>query len=44
MLIENTLDEEWARNLGVDTDKLILLKPQSQTAEQIFEMLLHVKR
>lgn len=39
---ENTLDEEWARNLGVDTDKLILLKPQSQTAEQIFEMLLQM--
>lgn len=39
---ENTLDEDWARNLGVDTDKLILLKPQSQTAEQIFEMLLQM--
>lgn len=39
---ENTLDEEWAQNLGVDTDKLILLKPQSQTAEQIFEMLLQM--
>lgn len=37
---ENTLDEEWARKLGVDTDSLILLKPQSQTAEQIFEMIL----
>lgn len=39
---ENTLDEDWARNLGVDTDKLVLLKPQSQTAEQIFEMLLQM--
>lgn len=39
---ENTLDEDWARNLGVDTDKMILLKPQSQTAEQIFEMLLQM--
>ncbi len=39
---ENTLDEEWARKLGVDTDKMILLKPQSQTAEQIFEMLLQM--
>ena len=37
---ENTLDEEWARKLGVDTDSMILLKPQSQTAEQIFEMIL----
>lgn len=39
---ENTLDEDWARNLGVDTDKMVLLKPQSQTAEQIFEMLLQM--
>ena len=39
---ENTLDEEWAKKLGVDTDKMILLKPQSQTAEQIFEMLLQM--
>ena len=39
---ENTLDEEWAQKLGVDIDKLILLKPQSQTAEQIFEMLLQM--
>ena len=39
---ENTLDEEWAQKLGVDTDKMILLKPQSQTAEQIFEMLLQM--
>lgn len=39
---ENTLDEEWATNLGVDTDKMVLLKPMSQTAEQIFEMLLQM--
>ena len=39
---ENTLDEEWARLLGVDTDDMILLKPMSQTAEQIFEMLLQM--
>lgn len=39
---ENTLDEDWARLLGVDTDKMILLKPMSQTAEQIFEMLLQM--
>lgn len=37
---ENTLDDDWARKLGVDTDEMITLKPQSQTAEQIFEMLL----
>lgn len=37
---ENTLDEDWARNLGVDVDNMVILKPMSQTAEQIFEMLL----
>lgn len=39
---ENTLDEEWAKKLGVNTDEMILLKPMSQTAEQIFEMLLQM--
>lgn len=39
---ENTLDVEWAETLGVDTDDMILLKPMSQTAEQIFEMLLQM--
>lgn len=37
---ENTLDEDWARLLNVDVDKMFILKPMSQTAEQIFEMLL----
>lgn len=37
---ENTLDEDWARLLGVNVDNLLVLKPMSQTAEQIFEMLL----
>lgn len=39
---ENTLDDKWARKLGVNTDEMILLKPMSQTAEQIFEMLLQM--
>ena len=39
---ENTLDEDWARLLGVNVDDMILLKPQTQTAEQIFEMLLQM--
>lgn len=39
---ENTLDVEWAEKLGVDTSNMILLKPMSQTAEQIFEMLLQM--
>lgn len=37
---ENTLDEQWAKILGVDTDNLILLKPMAQSAEEIFDMLL----
>lgn len=39
---ENTLDVEWAQKLGVNTDDMIILKPMSQTAEQIFEMLLQM--
>lgn len=39
---ENTLDVEWAKKLGVNTYDMILLKPMSQTAEQIFEMLLQM--
>ena len=37
---ENTLDEDWARQLGVDIDNMYILKPQSQSAEDIFQMLL----
>lgn len=37
---ENTLDDEWARLLGVNIDELVVIKPMTQTAEQIFEMLL----
>lgn len=41
---ENTLDDDWAKKIGVDIDNMIILKPQSQTAEQIFEMLLELIR
>lgn len=37
---ENTLDEDWALKLGVDVDDMYILKPQSQSAEDIFQMLL----
>lgn len=37
---ENTLDEDWARKLDVDVDDMYILKPQSQAAEDIFQMLL----
>lgn len=37
---ENTLDEDWARKIGVDVDDMYILKPQTQSAEDIFQMLL----
>lgn len=37
---ENTLDVEWARKLGVDVDSMIVLKPTSQSAEEIFQFIL----
>lgn len=40
---ENTLDDEWAELLGVDiagTFGMVKMKPQSETAEEIFQMVL----
>lgn len=37
---ENTLDVEWATKLGVDVDDLILLQPESQSAEDILQYIL----
>lgn len=37
---EQTLDTQWAELLGVNTDELILVRPQSETAEQIFQIIL----
>lgn len=36
---ENTFDVEWAIKLGVNVDDLILIRPQEQYAEQIFEIM-----
>jgi len=36
--VERTFDAEWATNLGVDVQALVLITPDAQTAEQIFEM------
>lgn len=36
---ENSLDVEWARKLGVDVDKMYILQPQEQSAEQIFQII-----
>lgn len=41
---ENTLDEEWATLLGVDVKSLVLLRPQTQTAEQILQMLIDMSK
>lgn len=37
---ENTLDVEWAQKLGVDTDSLILVRPDDETAEQVLQIVL----
>lgn len=37
---ENTLDEDWAKTLGVDTDHMILVRPLDQTAEQVLQIIL----
>lgn len=37
---ENTLDVEWAALLGVNTDEMILIRPQTQTAEQVLQMMI----
>lgn len=37
---ENTLDVGWARKLGVDVDKVLVFKPTSQSAEEIFQFIL----
>lgn len=36
---ENTLDVEWATKLGVDVDSMYVLQPKSQSAEEIFELI-----
>ena len=37
---ENSLDVRWARKLGVDVDNIYYLKPESQSAEQIFDIII----
>lgn len=36
---ENTLDVAWATKLGVDVDKLYILQPKAQSAEEIFDII-----
>lgn len=37
---EQTLDVEWAKLLGVDTESMILVRPQEQTAEQVLQIII----
>lgn len=39
---ENTFDDEWAIRLGVDVENLYFMAPQSQSAEQIFEIVINL--
>lgn len=36
---ENTLDVEWAEKIGVDVERLYILQPKSQSAEEIFQII-----
>lgn len=37
---ENTYDPKWAAKLGVNSDELLIMKPETQTAEEIFQFIL----
>ena len=37
---ENTFDEDWATELGVDVGNLDFMSPQAQSAETIFDMII----
>ena len=36
---ENTLDTVWATKIGVDVERLYILQPMSQSAEEIFQII-----
>lgn len=39
---ENTFDDDWATVLGVDVGALYYMSPESQSAEEIFEMCMQI--
>ena len=39
---EQTLDTEWAQLLGVQTEEMILVRPEAQTAEQVFQIIIEL--
>ena len=36
---ENTLDTVWATKIGVDVERMYVLQPEGQSAEELFEMI-----
>lgn len=40
--VENSLDAEWAMKLGVNVDELILIEPENESSEELFEMTLNL--
>jgi recombination protein RecA len=39
---ENTFDDSWSQTLGVDTENILYMGPESQSAEEIFDMVLQI--
>lgn len=39
---ENTFDNEYAERLGIDVEDLLFIKPQEQSAEDIFDMVVAI--
>ena len=37
---EQTLDTQWAELMGVNTEEMILVRPQAETAEQVFQIII----
>lgn len=40
--LENTLDTEWAEHMGVDVEDLIIITPESESAEEILTYVLEM--
>lgn len=41
---ENTYDDEWARKLGVDLERVIMIKPEEEHGEMLLDMVLDAIR
>ena len=38
--VEHTFDEEWAATLGVNPEEVLVLSPESEGAETVFDIIL----